>query len=99
VSGAQRDVRRRLRVREQLVHVRRQTINLLRAHLRSEGVRVPTGAAETFGARFTQSAVSAALREAMTPLLELLTAIAPLIGRPTHGHGGRHDATPWLGVS
>jgi transposase len=81
VSGAQRDVRRRLRVREQLVHVRRQTINLLRAHLRSEGVRVPTGAAETFGARFTQSAVSAALREAMAPLLELLTAMAPLIGQ------------------
>jgi transposase len=81
VSGGQRDVRRRLRVREQLVHVRRQTINLLRAHLRSEAVRVPTGAAETFGARFTQSAVSAALREAMAPLLELLTAIAPLIGQ------------------
>ena len=48
VSVPQRDVRRRLRVREQLVHVRRQAINLLRAQLRSEGVRVPTGAADTF---------------------------------------------------
>jgi transposase len=81
VSAAQRDVRRRLRVREQLVHVRRQAINLLRAQLRSEGVRVPTGAAETFAARFERSAVSAATREAMAPVLELLAAVAPLMGR------------------
>ena len=81
VSVPQRDVRRRLRVREQLVHVRRQAINLLRAQLRSEGVRVPTGAAETFLARFTASAASAAVRDAMAPLLELLAAIAPLIAQ------------------
>ena len=46
--GAAAGCARRLRVRDQLVHVRRQAINLLRAQLRSEGVRVPTGAAETF---------------------------------------------------
>src|SRR6185295_17274393 len=74
VSARQRDVRRRLRVRDQLVYVRRQVINLLRAQLWSEGVRVPTGAAETFVARFTASEVSAAVRSAMTPLLELLAA-------------------------
>jgi transposase len=81
VSTAQRDVRRRLRVRDQLVHVRRQAINLLRAQLRSEGVRVPTGAAETFAARFTRSDVSAAGRSAIAPLLELLAAVAPLIAQ------------------
>jgi transposase len=81
VSAPQRDVRRRLRVRDQLVHVRRQAINLLRAQLRSEGVRVPTGAAETFAARFRASAVSAAVRDAMAPLLELLAALAPLLGQ------------------
>jgi transposase len=81
VSATQRDVRRRLRVRDQLVHVRRQAINLLRAQLRSEGVRVPTGAAETFAARFRASAASAAVRDAMAPLLELLAAVAPLIGQ------------------
>jgi transposase len=79
VSEPQRDVRRRLRVRDQLVHVRRQAINLLRAQLRSEGVRVPTGAAETFVARFTASTASTAVRDAMAPLLELLAAVAPLI--------------------
>jgi transposase len=81
VSTAQRDVRRRLRVRDQLVHMRRQAINLLRAQLRSEGVRVPTGAAETFAARFTRSEASAAVRSAMAPLLELLAAVAPLIAQ------------------
>lgn len=81
VSGPQRDVRRRLRVRDHLVHVRRQAINVLRAQLRAEGVRVPTGAAETFAARFERSAVSTAARTAMAPLLELLAAVAPLITR------------------
>jgi transposase len=81
VSAAQRDVRRRLRAREQLVHVRRQTINLLRAQLRSEGVRIPTGAAGTFAARFARSAVSAGVRDAVAPLLELLAALAPLIAQ------------------
>jgi transposase len=81
VSAPQRDVRRRLRVRDQLVHVRRQAINLMRAQLRSEGVRVPTGAAETFVARFHASEVSAAVREAMAPLVELLAALAPLLGQ------------------
>lgn len=78
-SAPQRDVRRRLRVRDQLVHVRRQAINLLRAQLRAEGVRVPTGGVETFVARFMRSEVSAAARAAMAPLLELLAALAPLI--------------------
>jgi transposase len=81
VSARQRDVRQRLRVRDQLVHVRRQTINILRAYLRAEGVRVPSGAAETFARRFDASAVSTATREAMAPLLELLGRIAPLIQR------------------
>jgi transposase len=81
VSAAQRDVRRRLRVRDQLVDIRRRAINALRAQFRSEGVRVPTGAAESFAARFERAAVSAAVREAMAPLLELLAAVAPLIAQ------------------
>ena len=81
VSAPQRDVRRRLRVREQLVHVRRQAINLMRAQLRSEGVRVPTGATKTFVERFHASEASAAVRAAMAPLVELLAALAPLLGQ------------------
>lgn len=93
-SAPQRDVRRRLRVRDQLVHVRRQAINLLRAQLRAEGVRVPTGAAETFVARFTRSDVSTAARAAMAPLLELLAAVAPLIAQAEQWtrHAAKADA-------
>jgi transposase len=79
VSAAQRDIRRRLRVRDQLVDVRRQAINVLRAQVRAEGVRMSTGAAESFVERFERSAVSPAVRAAMAPLLELLAAVAPLI--------------------
>ena len=64
--------------------MRRQAINLLRAQLRSEGVRVPTGATETFAARFTAAEVSAPVRHAMAPLLELLAALAPLIAQAEH---------------
>jgi transposase len=81
VSAAQRDVRRRLRVREHFIHVRRQTVNLVRAQLRAEGVRIPSGATATFARRMTAAAVSAATREAIAPLLELLGLLAPLIVR------------------
>lgn len=93
-SAAQRDVRRRLRVRDHLIHVRTQGINLLRAQLRAEGVRLPTGAAETFVARFKRSAVSTAAREAMAPLLELLAALAPLIAQAEQWtrHAAQADA-------
>ena len=81
VSAAQRDVRRRLRVREHFVHVRRQTVNLVRAQLRAEGVRIPSGSTTTFARRVAGASVSAATRAAIAPLLELLTALAPLLVR------------------
>src|SRR5579864_2393481 len=43
VSAAQRQRRRQLRVREQLIRMRTQAINLLRAQLRQEGYRLPSG--------------------------------------------------------
>jgi transposase len=79
VSAAQRAVRRTVRIREQLVRVRTQTINLLRAQLRQEGVRLPAGAAETVVARLAAVELPAAVREALTPLQALLTAVAPLL--------------------
>jgi transposase len=79
VSAEQRAVRRMVRIREQLVRVRTQTINLLRAQLRQEGVRLPAGSAESVVARRAALELPAALREALAPLRELLTAVAPLI--------------------
>ena len=47
VSAAQREARRVVRIREQLVRMRTQTINQLRAQLRQEGIRLGPGRAET----------------------------------------------------
>ena len=78
-SAAQRGVRRTLRVREQLIRVRTQAINLLRAQLRQEGYRLPSGASQTACARLERLDVSPSLREALAPIVGLLDAIAPLI--------------------
>ena len=47
VSAVQREARRVVRIREQLVRMRTQTINQLRAQLRQEGIRLASGSAET----------------------------------------------------
>src|SRR5688572_6554159 len=51
VSAAQRQRRRQLRVREQLIRMRTQAINQLRAQLRQEGYRLPSGSSATTAAR------------------------------------------------
>src|SRR5215208_775280 len=79
VSAAQRQVRRRLRVREQLIRMRTQAINLVRAQLRQEGYRLPSGASPSAAARCRRVPLHAALREAVAPVLTLLDALAPLI--------------------
>jgi transposase len=79
VSATQRGVRRDVRIRAQLVGVRTQAINLLRAQLRQEGVRLPAGGAESTVARLARLEMPTALREALAPLRDVLTAVAPLI--------------------
>jgi len=79
VSRAQRDVRRRLRVRSHLVGMRRQVISVMRAHLRADGLRIRVGAAESMLARYRNVDVPAALQEVFAPLVELLEALDPLI--------------------
>jgi transposase len=78
-SSPQRDRRRHLRVREHLVSMRRQVINVMRAQLRAEGVRLPSGSTETFAQRFTTADVPEPVRVAVAPLVTLLQAMAPLI--------------------
>ena len=80
-SAVQRERRRHLRVREHLVSMRRQAINVVRAQLRSEGLRLPSGATETFVARYTKLDLPPLLREAMAPLLTLVEALAPLLAQ------------------
>lgn len=77
VSAEQRQRRQALRVREQLVRARTQLINLLRAQLRQEGYRLPSGAAERVTARYAALTLEASLRAVLAPTittLETLTA-------------------------
>jgi transposase len=81
VSAAQRQRRRQLRIREQLIRMRTQAINLLRAQLRQEGVRLPTGASPATARRYRALALGAEVQAALAPLLTLLEGLAPLIRR------------------
>ena len=58
VGVEQRQRRRELRVREQLVRTRTQFINLVRAQLRQEGHRLPSGASHTVPRRYATVPVS-----------------------------------------
>ena len=75
VSPEQRAQRRVLRVREQLVRVRTQAINLVRAQLRQEGYRLSSGRAETAVTRVGRLALPPTLTAARQPLLDLLAHV------------------------
>ena len=79
VSAAQRQRRRTLRIREQLVRTRTQLINLLRAQLRQEGYRLPSGAAEAAVARYHRLSVPEALTTTLAPVLTVLEGLAPVL--------------------
>jgi len=79
VSAAQRERRRQLRVREQLVRVRTQAINLLRAQLRQEGYRLGSGSAETVVARYGRLQLPPTLQTSLQPVIALLTHLRPAL--------------------
>jgi transposase len=54
-------------------------INLLRGQLRSEGLRIRSGRAESFVTRYRAVATSAALRAVLEPLVHVLSALEPVI--------------------
>lgn len=75
VSAEQRQRRRELRVREQLVGIRTQLINLLKAQLRQDGYRLPSGASHTVARRAAALAVAAPVRETLAPVVALLETV------------------------
>jgi len=74
-SAAARDLRRQLRVRRQLVQQRAALINLLRALLRQEGLRLGTGAAEHVLTRLDRVAVPPALAATLAPVRTMLATV------------------------
>jgi transposase len=83
VSATQRGGRRALRVREQLVRIRTQLINQVRAQLRQEGYRLPSGSAEHAVPRLTRLAIPAALREALAPVVAVLETVGQQVAACT----------------
>jgi transposase len=75
VSAAQRARRQELRVRRHVVQVRTRTINLMRALVRQEGLRVPPGPSDTFLARLDRIALPPALSTIVAPLRAVLTQV------------------------
>ena len=71
-SGTQRAVRGHLHVRRQLVRTRTRAINLLRALLRGDGLRLRGGTAETVPTRLAALPLPRALEDVTTPLVALL---------------------------
>ena len=72
LSDAQRHVRGRLGVRDALVHTRTRYISLIRALLRQQGYRVPSGGAEGFGHRVGALALPGRLLSVIAPLLAVM---------------------------
>jgi len=71
-SAAQRTVLAQLAVREALVRTRTRYISVLRAVLRRDGIRVPSGGAATFGQRVQTLPLSATQARLVAPLVALL---------------------------
>jgi transposase len=74
-SAAQHSLQTLLGVRETLVHMRTQAINVVKAAVRGAGSRVASGAAETFVARVQAADVPLAVALVVTPLLALLETV------------------------
>ena len=81
VSRTSHRRRQHLRTREHLIHTRTQTINAIRAMLRQVGLRVPSGTSRTLAQRVTALPLESDVRQMLTPLLDTLDALAPIIAR------------------
>ena len=72
LSDSQRHVRGRLLVRDALVRTRTRYISVIRALLRQQGYRVPSGSAEAFAPRVRGLALPGPLVSLIAPLLAVL---------------------------
>jgi transposase len=93
-SPAARALRQQLRVRRQLVQQRTALINLLRALLRQEGLRLPSGTAEHVLTRLDRVAVGEPLQAALAPVRAMLTALQRTLDGIEEGIEARAVADP-----
>ena len=74
-TDGSRDRRARLAVREVLVGMRTKMISLVRALVRGQGLRIPSGGAVTFARRLSKVELSKELAEQAAPLLSVLETV------------------------
>lgn len=74
-SAAARTLRQTMRVRRHVVQMRSGLISVLRAVLRQEGLRLPSGSAERVLQRLDRLTVPATVTAVLEPLREVLTAL------------------------
>jgi transposase len=79
VSAAAQELRQTMRVRAHLVQLRSRTIGLLRAVLRREGLRLPSGSAEGLLTRLDRLAIPAPVTTVIAPLRQLLGEVNALL--------------------
>jgi transposase len=79
VSAAQRTRRQQLRIRRHLVQLRSRGISLLRATLRQEGWRLPSGSAEAIDRRLDALALPPVLLATVAPLQTWLRELNALL--------------------
>jgi transposase len=78
-SVSARAARQQLRVRTHCVRQRTATINLLRAMLRADGLRLPRGSAERILARVDQLSLPTALATVLAPLRDVIRQLTATI--------------------
>ncbi len=75
LSAVRREVRQVITVRESVVRTRTRLICVVRAALRSNGLRVASGSPQRFAGRVRQVPLSPALADAIAPVLLLLEIV------------------------
>lgn len=94
VSASQRQRRRELKVREVLVRQRTALINLLRAELRQEGLRLRSCSAEGVVRQYRAVAVPVALAASLAPVIAALEDLTDAIGASTAALTAAASADP-----
>jgi transposase len=93
-SAAQREVRAELAVREALVRTRTRYLSVIRALLRREGIRVPSGSAATFARRVAAVPLLPSQQRLIAPLVALLRPLNTAIAAADACVGRRLGADP-----
>lgn len=94
VTPAHRQVRQQLAVRRQLVRMRTGLISQLRALLRQDGFCLSSGSSTTVPDRVARLELPPSVRLVVTPVLDALTALAPVIATTTRALTAQAQADP-----